>query len=138
MIRVFINDDGELEYINTPDIDRDLFPMEPIQDPTEIIIDPTDTDVEIDGESGKRYKCGTLDSLEITPPDEGLIDVLFTSGETPTDVDIPESVIFNAELVIESNTVYEISILDGIYGAWLAWPVPEDDEDTPGEGGAGE
>ena len=124
MIKYYTDDNGNLVYINQPDIERTLFPQVDVPEPTDIIVDPTETDVEIDGEAGKRYICGELDSLEITPPDSGLIDVVFTSGETPTDVDIPETVIFNQELTISADTIYEISILNGTLGAWLSWPAP--------------
>lgn len=78
----------------------------------------------ITGESGKRYICGTLDSLSITPPGTGIIDVVFTSGTTPTVLTVPNTVVFPAwfdATSLDASTTYEINIQDGVYGAVMAW-----------------
>lgn len=84
----------------------------------------TDTDPVITGINGTRYTCGEVDSISITPPASGLIDVLFISGETAAELTLPEGVKFSTDFDpdnLEADTVYEISILDGIYGAVMSW-----------------
>lgn len=84
----------------------------------------TGADPEITAESGKRYVCGEVDSLTITPPDTGVIDVLFASGTTPTVLTIPDTVLFPEwfnPASLDASTVYEINIMDGIYGAVMTW-----------------
>lgn len=72
--------------------------------------------------SGIRYVCGEVSTLDLTPSATGICDVVFTSGSTPTVVTLPSTVKFpDGELTIESDTTYEINILDGIYGAVMAW-----------------
>ena len=75
----------------------------------------------ITGEENKRYVCGTVTSISITPPETGMIDVVFVSGSTAatltaTGVTFPEW--FDGTL--EANTRYEINILDG-FGVITAW-----------------
>ena len=84
----------------------------------------TGTDPVINGISGTRYTCGEVETISITPPTSGLIDVLFISGETAAELTLPEGVKFSTDFDpdnLEAATVYEISILDGIYGAVLSW-----------------
>ena len=71
---------------------------------------------------GIRYVCGEVSTLDFTPSASGICDVVFTSGSTPTVVTLPSTVKFpDGELTIEADTTYEINILDGIYGAVMAW-----------------
>lgn len=82
------------------------------------------TTATITGEANTRYMCGELTSINITPPSVGSMDVLFTSGSTPTVLTVPNTVIFPAwfdKTALATNTVYEINIMDGIYGAVMAW-----------------
>lgn len=78
----------------------------------------------ITGEANTRYMCGEVTSISITPPNVGTIDVVFTSGSTPTVLTVPNTVIFPAwfnSASLEPNTTYELNIMDGIYGAVMAW-----------------
>ena len=79
----------------------------------------------ITGEAGKRYVCGEVSTISITPPDSGIIDVVFESGTTPAVLTVPNTVIWNDEdfdpTSLEANTVYELNIMDGIYGAVGKW-----------------
>ena len=84
-------------------------------------IEVTGTTPSITGEANKRYVCGEVTTISITPPETGMIDVVFTSGATPTvltttGVTFPEW--FSGTL--EANTRYEINILDG-YGVVSTW-----------------
>ena len=80
------------------------------------------TDPTINAMSGIRYICGEILSLNFTPSATGICDVVFTSGSTPTVVTLPNTVKFpDGELTIEADTTYEINILDGVYGAVMAW-----------------
>ena len=76
----------------------------------------------ITGKAGIRYICGTVSTLTITPPASGIIDVVFTSGSTPTvltttGVTFPE---WFDSTDLEANTTYEISIADGraVVASW--------------------
>lgn len=67
------------------------------------------------------YLCGEILSLDFTPSIEGLCEVIFKSGTTPTVLTIPQTVIMPEWFVVEANKTYEISILDGKYGAVMSW-----------------
>lgn len=72
--------------------------------------------------SGIRYVCGEVATLDFTPSASGICDVVFTSGSTPTVVTLPSTVKFpDGAFTAEADTTYEINILDGIYGAVMAW-----------------
>jgi len=76
------------------------------------------------GVKNKKYLCGTLTSLSITPPVSGMMDVRFTSGSTPTVLTVPNTVIFPGwfdATALEANTVYEINIEDGVYATVMTW-----------------
>ena len=80
--------------------------------------------VTISGQPNTRYMCGEVTSISITPPASGTIDVVFTSGSTvailtlPSTVKMPEW--FDAT-TLDTNTIYEILITDGIYGSVMTW-----------------
>ena len=77
----------------------------------------------ITGVSNHRYICGTCSTLSITPPESGIIDVVFTSGTTATVLTVPNTVIFAAwfdKANLEANVTYEINIADG-YGVVCKW-----------------
>ena len=75
-------------------------------------------------EENARYVCGEVDTISITPPAKGIVDVIFVSGSTPTVLTLPETVVmpewFDATS-LEADTVYEINILDGVYGVVTTW-----------------
>ena len=72
--------------------------------------------------SGVRYVCGEVATLDLTPSASGICDVIFTSGNTPTIVTLPNTVKFpDGAFVAEANKTYEINIMDGVYGVVMAW-----------------
>lgn len=77
-------------------------------------------------EENGRYVCGTVSTISITPCAQGICDVQFTSGSTATVLTVPNTVIFpewfDSE-ALETDKVYEISIVDGIYAAVGIWAV---------------
>ena len=82
------------------------------------------TDPVITGKAGIRYICGTVDTLTITPPASGIVDVVFTSGTTPTVLSVPNTVKWPdwfSPSSLEASATYEINILDGIYGVVGVW-----------------
>ena len=82
------------------------------------------TDITITGEANVRYMCGELYSLTITPPSIGSIDVIFTSGSTPTVLTLPNTVKFPEWWDgVETNQTYEIVITDGVYAGVMSWAV---------------
>lgn len=80
---------------------------------------PTITAVE-----NTRYVCGEVTSLNITPAASGICIVRFTSGTTPTVLTLPSTVKFPEWFdysTLETDTIYEMCITDGIYGAVMSW-----------------
>lgn len=74
-----------------------------------------------------RYVCGEVLSLNITPCEEGICDVVFTSGSTATVLTItpPTGVTLKwaggfDPTALEANTTYELNIADGL-GVAVAW-----------------
>lgn len=82
------------------------------------------TDPVITGVDNHRYVCGTVDTLTLTPPSSGIVDVVFTSGTTPTVLDVPSTVKwpdwFNPS-ALEASATYEINILNGTLGMVGIW-----------------
>ena len=80
----------------------------------------------ITAEANTRYICGEVTSISFTPSSTGICDVQFTSGSTVTVLTLPNTVKmpewFDAS-ALETDTIYEINILDGVYGAVMSWPV---------------
>lgn len=85
-------------------------------------VEVTGTDVIIAAVSNTRYICGTLSTLSFTPSATGLCDVMFTSGSSKTILTLPNTVKMPDGFEVEANTVYEINILDGVYGVVASWP----------------
>lgn len=77
----------------------------------------------ITAETNTRYLCGTLTSLYFTPSQTGICEVIFTSGSNATVVVLPNTVKMPENYSIEVNRIYEINILNGVYGAVMSWPV---------------
>ena len=127
----YITENGCVFYENVPEEKRELFPnlSEGGVNTTEV----TGSDPEITGVDNNRYVCGVVDTISITPPDSGIIDVIFESGDTPTVLTIPETVLlpnwFDASS-LQANTIYEFNILDGVYCTVTFWYPPEESDDT--------
>lgn len=71
-----------------------------------------------------RYVCGEVTVLSFTPAANGICIVRFTSGSTATSLTVPNTVKFPEwfdPTSLETNTVYEICVTDGIYGAVMSW-----------------
>ena len=71
-----------------------------------------------------RYECGEVSLISITPPATGTCEVIFTSGSTATLLTVPNTVKFPAwfdATALETGTIYDIIITDGVYGAVMSW-----------------
>ena len=82
----------------------------------------------ITAKAGVRYVCGECSTLSVTVPITGCIDVLFSSGSTPTVLTVtnPNNLTIQwangfSPSNLEANTVYEINILEGLLGVGCAW-----------------
>ena len=78
----------------------------------------------ITAQANTRYICNTVTTLTFTPSATGICDVLFTSGSTATVLTVPSTVLWPDwfdPTALEANTVYELNVMDGIYGAVAAW-----------------
>lgn len=90
------------------------------------IINVSGTSPTITAESNTIYNCGEVTSLSFTPCASGICDVRFTSGSTVTVLTIPNTVKFPNlfdPTSLETNKIYEINILDGIYGVVTSWVI---------------
>ena len=86
----------------------------------------TGTTPSIIAEENGRYVCGTVSTLSFTPCVQGICDIQFQSGSTATVLTVPNTVIFPEwfdSSSLEADTVYEISIVDGVYAAVGMWAV---------------
>ena len=84
----------------------------------------TGTTPTITGQPNVKYVCGEVSTLSITPPVNGTIDVIFTSGSTATVLTLPNTVKLPAwfdATSLETDTIYEIMISDGVYGSVMIW-----------------
>lgn len=80
----------------------------------------------INGIANMRYVCGEVQTIDITPPSTGTIDVIFESGTTPALLTVPSTVVFPDWFDytdLEANRTYEINIAEGKYGAVMSWAV---------------
>lgn len=87
-------------------------------------IEVSETAPTINGIANTRYLCGEVTSISITPPAYGICDVRFTSGSTVTILTLPSTVKMPAwfdATALEANTIYEINIVDGVYGTVATW-----------------
>ena len=78
-------------------------------------------DAVITPEDNTIYQCDELTSLTITdPPASGAWSVVFTSGTTATTSVIPADVLGLEDFAADSDTLYEIHVLDGraAVGSW--------------------
>ncbi|MBR4635769.1 MAG: hypothetical protein IKO51_05325 [Clostridia bacterium] len=67
--------------------------------------------------SGIQYVCGEVSTLDITLPESGIVDVVFTSGSTPTVLTITPPTGMTVEwangfdsTALEADTMYELNI----------------------------
>ena len=81
----------------------------------------------ITAEDGVQYICGEVSTLDITLPDSGIVDVVFTSGATATVLTVTPPTGQTVRWAngfdptsLEANTVYEINILNGL-GVYQTW-----------------
>ena len=84
----------------------------------------TGTTVSITGVANTRYICGEVSTISITPPQSGIIDVIFTSGSSVAVLTVPSTVKWPSGFdptSLEANTTYELNIMDGVYGAVMTW-----------------
>lgn len=87
-----------------------------------LVVNVTGTDPVITGSPSYRYNCGEVASLTVTPPSSGTIDIIFTSGTTPTVLDLPSTVKMPSWWIgVEANTTYEMCITDGVYCGVMSW-----------------
>jgi len=95
-----------------------------IQDGSTGTVDVTGATPTITAVENTRYVCGEVTSLSFTPPASGISIVRFTSGSTVTVLTIPSTVKFPEwfdPTSLETNTIYEICVTDGEFGAVMSW-----------------
>lgn len=88
------------------------------------IVNVSDTDPVITAAANTQYICGEVATLSFTPAASGVSDIIFESGTTATVLTVPSTVKFPEWFDpsdLEADKVYEISIMNGVYGAVMAW-----------------
>ena len=77
---------------------------------------------------GISYVCGEVSTIDIVPPATGIVDVVFTSGSTPTVLTVtpPSGMtvkwpVWFDPTALEANTTYEISVKDGVLAGVMQW-----------------
>lgn len=94
------------------------------------VITVSGTTPTINAMSGVRYICGEVSTLDVVAPESGCIDVVFTSGSTPTVLTVTSAKTGVTAIKwandfdptsLEANATYEINILDGEYGVSGEW-----------------
>lgn len=85
------------------------------------VVNVSGSNPSITAEYNKRYVCGEVSTLTITPASQGCTDVVFTSGTTPTVLSLPQTVKMPSWFSVEASKTYEINILDGVYGSVMSW-----------------
>ena len=72
-----------------------------------------------------QYICGEVTTLSFTPSATGTCDVIFESGTTASILTIPSTIKWNDDSFdpenLEANTIYELNIMNGIYGVVGTW-----------------
>jgi len=86
-----------------------------------VVINVTGMNPQINATANTIYLCGELLSLDFTPCSEGICDIIFSSGSTPTLLTMPDTVKMPNGFSILENRTYEINILNGIYGVATSW-----------------
>ena len=90
-------------------------------------------------EDNTLYLCASeLTSLTVSSiPLSGLFEIIFASGSTAPEVTMPENVLLPNGVIVEADTVYDLSVrvcsvggqtvgLAAIHG----WPMPEGEEEN--------
>ena len=85
----------------------------------EIIVEGTEPT--IDAVANNRYICGEVTTLTVNPPEEGIIEVVFSSGTTPSVLILPTSVKMPEWFEIQSGYTYAVSIENTRYGTVMSW-----------------
>lgn len=82
----------------------------------------------IAAKAGVQYICGEVSTIAITTPASGIVDVIFESGSTPAVLTVTPPTGMTMKwangfdpTALEANTVYEINIMNGVYGVVASW-----------------
>lgn len=120
-----ITENGVVNYENSPDTNRKLFPNLNIcgKQIGELVEVSGQTPV-IVAEENTRYICGEVTSLDFTPCASGICDIRFTAASISTVLTLPSTLKLPDwfdPTSLEANTTYEINVVDGVYGAVMSW-----------------
>ena len=73
-----------------------------------------------------QYICGEITSLSFTPSQTGICSVRFSTGATVPILTLPVSIKWANNFDpanLDGNTVYELTVTDGIYGVAVSWSI---------------
>lgn len=120
--KIWIDNNNE-NSVQVPTVEEMNTALAAKEDKTQIV-NVSDTDPVITAAANTQYICGEVATLSFTPAASGVSDIIFESGTTATVLTVPSTVKFPEWFDpsdLEANKVYEISIMNGVYGAVMAW-----------------
>ena len=88
-----------------------------------VTVNVSGTTPTITAQADYRYVCGEVATLDFTPSQTGICDVVFTSGATATVLTVPSTIKWANGFdptSLDANTTYELNIMDGL-GVACAW-----------------
>ena len=113
---------------NIPTAGSNVYGVVKMGDDLTIVETVSGTTPSITGAANHRYVCGEVSTLSISTPASGIIDVIFESGSTPTVLTVTPPTGMTMKWAngfdptsLEADTVYEINIMDGVYGVVASW-----------------
>ena len=83
-----------------------------------------ETEAEIIATANTKYKCGELVTLNFMPCESGVCEVMFVSGETPTELTVPDTVCWAGDFdstALKPNATYRLRVEDGALGEAVIW-----------------
>lgn len=86
-----------------------------------LVVNVPGTDPVITANANARYVCGEVSTVSFTPPASGIAELIFTSGSSVAVLTLPGTVRMPDWFMVEPNRTYEISIMDGVFGAVMSW-----------------
>jgi len=106
-------------------VSRQLNAIDQLENQVVTDVTVSGTIVTITAEANKRYLCGTVASIDVTPCVSGAFDLIFTSGSTAAVLTIPNTVKWQDSSfdpsALDTDTIYEISVADGTLGLVAKW-----------------
>lgn len=113
-VRFFTNDVHNIETSSATDMD--------IYDSKDITV--SGTSPTITAVPNARYICGEVTSLNFTPCETGVCEIVFSCGATPATLTVPNTVLWAGGFdpaSLEASKTYALNVLNGTLGVGASW-----------------